>query len=138
MAKPPNTNSPSELSRETQRKPLSIALLFYLVTLAAIVAASLRHLPNDDAITVEALIAALVAGGIIGLGFGLAAGITYFKSGTATTIAMASGILIGCAAGAVALIRAEHFIANMSIAFGGCWIVILMMLTTARFQASVD
>lgn len=129
---------PQTPKTEAQRNPISIALLFYVVTLAAIVAASLGRLSSDELVTIRSLLVMILTGSILGLCLGFATGLFYFKSLKGMLIGMGVGLIMGAGAGALALVSHHHFLANMTIAFAGCWIVILMMLATARYQAQVE
>ncbi len=131
------SNSPlvGSTTADSHRNPISIALLFYLVTLAAIVAASLGRLSSDEFLTTQALWVSIVAGAVIGSMIGIVVGLTYLKSGKAAVAGLSVGLVLGCVAGALALVNTQHFLSNMAIAFGGGWLVILMILMTTRNQA---
>jgi len=116
------------------RNPISIAMLFYVLTLAAIVAACLGRLSGDGRVTYGTLGAAISGGAFVGLLIGLLGGTFYFKSVKASLIGFGVGALLGTVAGALTVIREVNFVPMMTIAFSGCWLMIVFMLLAARCQ----
>jgi len=120
--------------RLENRNPISIAMLFYVLTLAAIVAACLGKLSMTEGVTKTALGAAAAVGGVVGLLTGFLGGSFYFKSFKAASIGLGVGLVLGAVGGVLTVVRGEHFLQMMSIAFAGCWLMIVVMLLAARFQ----
>ena len=116
------------------RNPISIAMLFYVLTLAAIIAACLGRLSGDDHVTYGSLGAAIVGGSFIGLLIGFLGGTFVFKSVKASLVGFGVGTILGAVAGALTIIREADFVPIMTIAFSGCWIVVVVMLLAARWQ----
>lgn len=117
-----------------RRNPLSVALLFYIVTLGAIVSACLRSLVVSDDVTVQSLAFLIGFGIAIGFFGGVTIGAFYFKGFFASSIAAAVGVGVGGLAGALALVDGSNFEEISLTAFGGCWVLILMMLLATRFS----
>lgn len=115
------------------RNPISIAMLFYVLTLAAIVAACLGRLSGDSHATYGALGAAIVGGSFFGLIIGFLGGTFYFKSVKASLVGFGVGGILGAVAGALTVIGEVNFIPMMIIAFSGCWLMIVVMLLAARW-----
>lgn len=116
------------------RNPISIAMLFYVLTLAAIVAACLGRLTGDARVTYGTIGAAIAAGSFLGLLIGFLGGTFYFKSAKAALIGFGVGTLLGMVAGALSIVREVNFVPMMTIAFSGCWLMIVVMLLAARWQ----
>ncbi len=120
--------------RLESRNPISIAMLFYVLTLAAIVAACVGKLSVTEGVTSTAVGAAAAVGSFVGLLIGFFGGSFYFKSYAAAFIGLGVGLMLGAVGGVLAMVQGEHFVSMLSIAFAGCWIVIVVMLVAARFQ----
>jgi hypothetical protein len=116
------------------RNPISIAMLFYVLTLAAIVAACLGRLVGDARVTYGTMGAAIAAGSFTGLLIGFLGGTFYFKSVKASLVGVGVGAILGTVAGALTLIREVNYVPMMIIAFSGCWLMIVVMLLAARWQ----
>lgn len=116
------------------RNPISLAFLFYLVTLGAIVSASLRTLVDDESVTTLRLGVCLAVGTMMGLFIGLGVGIFHFRRLHATVAATMSSMLVGVVSGGLSLVRGEQFVYLSVISFVGCWILIAIVLIAARFR----
>lgn len=116
------------------RNPISIAMMFYMLTLAAIVAACLGRLSGDDSVTFGALGTSIAAGSFTGLLIGFLGGTFYFKSVRVSLTGLGVGAVLGSVAGALTLIREENFIPMMTVAFSGCWLMIVVILLAARWR----
>lgn len=116
------------------RNPISIAMLFYILTLAAIVAACLGRMSGDATATASALGAATAGGCFFGLILGFLGGTFYFKSVSASLIGVGVGATLGIVAGALTVIKEVNYVPMMTIAFSGCWLMIVVMLLGARWQ----
>lgn len=117
-----------------QRSPLTMAMLFYVVTVSGIISACLRTLVGNQAVTTQSMTVVLLAGIVIGLIGGGLIGLVYFKTIKAGFIASSMGILVGGLAGGLALVDGKYFMEVTFIAFGGSWMLILIMLLSARFR----
>ena len=124
----------SQTPLKEHRNPISIAMLFYVLTLAAIVAACLGRLSGDARVTYGTLGTAIGGGSFMGLLIGFLGGTFYFKSVKASLVGFAVGALLGTAAGALTIIREVNFVPMMTIAFSGCWLMVVVMLLAARWQ----
>ena len=124
--------SPAPLAEH--RNPISIAMMFYVLTLAAIVAACLSRLSGDVRVTYVSLGTAIAGGSFTGLLIGFLGGTFYFKSVRASLIGVVVGAILGAIAGALTVIREVNFVPMMTIAFSGCWLMIVAMLLAARWQ----
>lgn len=118
------------------RNPISIAMMFYILTLAAILAACLGRMSNDTKISTGSLTASIEAGSFLGLVIGVLGGAFYFKSAKATAIGAATGALLGTVAGPLTIIGESNFSTMMTITYCGCWLLMVVMLLAARWQGS--
>jgi hypothetical protein len=124
----------SPQARFEHRNPISIAMLFYVLTLAAILAACLGRMSGDQGTTYGALAAAIASGSFLGLVIGFLGGTFYFKSVKASLVGFAVGAILGGVAGALTIIKEVNFVPMMTIAFSGCWLMVVVMLLAARWQ----
>ena len=118
------------------RNPISIAMLFYVLTLAAIVAACLGRMSGDKGATYGAIGTAIASGCFLGLVIGFLGGTFYFKSVKASLVGFAVGAILGAVAGALTIIKEVHFVPIMTIAFSGCWLIVVVMLLAARWRVA--
>ncbi len=116
------------------KNPISIAMLFYVLTLAAIVASCAGRLSSDQEISKTTIAICSIVGGAVGIAIGFLGGAFYFKSVKATLVGVFVGGAIGVVAGVLTLLNDTHFLSNMTVAFGGCWLLVLSMLAKARFS----
>jgi hypothetical protein len=124
----------SNVSRS--QNPLSLAFLFYLVTLGAIISACLRPLSNNAGVTVQTLQTALGVLGVTGLLLGFLLGLFVFRRWLLALGGIFCGLCIGLLAGALTLISSENFFEVMLIAAAGGWLLIVAMCLAARFRVS--
>lgn len=136
----PDPSSPEPFAPELRdsiiegRSPLTMAMMFYLVTVGAIISASLRTLANNEAVTSFTLAVMLISGAVVGLLVGGCVGFLLFRNWIAVVAGISVGLLTGTVAGALTLVNAENFAELVSIAFGGCWLLVGVMLVAARFR----
>ncbi len=133
-----NQSNPSSLASNPafpeHRNPISIAMMFYILTLAAIIAACLGRLTGDSRVTYGVMGTALGSGAFVGLCIGFLGGTFYFKSVQASLIGFAVGAVLGTVAGVLTLVREVNYLPMMAITFSGCWLVIVVMLLAAKWQ----
>lgn len=127
------TAAPHRLVR--QRSPVSIAFMFYLVTIGAIISACLRTLSLDGAITTRWVLTVVFIGIVAGLIAGGLIGAFYFKRWIAVMIGTLVGPGVGAVAGTLTLVDIDHYLEIALVSFVGCWLMIIIMLAAARFQA---
>ena len=120
--------------QQPTRGPISIAFLFYLVTLAAILSACLRTLVGSESTTGPIIVRMVFVGISIGLAAGGLAGGLFYRGWLSITLGTIVGTLAGAIAGGLALIPLDRFVEISWIAFFGCWIIIVVILVTARLQ----
>ncbi len=116
-----------------RRGPITIAFLFYLVTVGAIISACLRTLTSDT--TGRAIVQMVFIGIAIGLVGGGVVGVFYFRTLRFAVIGTLVGTVVGAIAGGLALVDNERFVELASIAFCGSWLMIVVMLVAARFRS---
>ena len=121
----------SSLKDIEQRNPITITLLFYLVTAAAIVAACYRYIDVKSDSGLLQTIAASVIGAVIGAILGT---IVLFRRSSHVWIAPLLGIAIGFAVGPLIRIRLVHFGSLLGISFLGSWILVVLMAVSARLD----
>ncbi|MFN3192405.1 MAG: hypothetical protein ACE361_17975 [Aureliella sp.] len=120
------------------RHPMNIGFLFQVVSLGGIMAACLRSLVGEDAVTGESLTRLLAIGMTVGLFVGCFLGFYYFKSSGYGLVGSAAGVAVGAVAASLTLVRAEYFLEVASIAFAGSWILIVAMLAASRWRVEGD
>ncbi len=125
---------PSTGSQSTQRSPISISLLFFVVTVGAILSACLRTLVGNESITSRVMAVLVVTGVVVGFISGGCLGMFGYKSAKAAGICSLVGLIVGAVAGGLAAVSGDSFGEIALIAFGGCWLLILSMLISARFR----
>ena len=111
--------------------PISIAMLFYVVTLAAILAACFRTVFSEKLATGNAVAAFLIAGGIVGFSVGSLEG--FRRGGTSAWSGPLIGLALGILWGPLAMIQSIHFASVIGLAFTGCGIMVVVMLVAARY-----
>lgn len=116
------------------RHPINIGFLFQVVSLGGILAACLRTLVGEDAVTGESIGRLLGIGMTAGLLFGGFLGFYYFKSKGYGLVCSVAGVAVGAVSGALTLVRAEFFLEVATIAFAGSWILIVVMLAASRWR----
>ena len=131
-------NIPSQPSARAARGPISIAFLFYLITLAAILSACLRTLVIDETVTGQLLTRMIFICIASGLLVGGLTGTFYYRGWKAIAFGTMVGTVIGACAGALALIKNDRYMEIVWVAFLGSWFIIIAMLLTARFQKQVQ
>ena len=118
----------------TSKNPISIAMLFYVLTLAGILASCFGRLETNGSVTQTAITWALIIGSVTGTVLGMVGGAFYFRSAKAAVITLLIGGVLGAAGGVLTLIREKHYLSILTIAFAGCWLLIVLMLLKARFS----
>ncbi len=121
----------SEDNRAEQRSPISLSMLFYFVTIAAIVAANIRFIQSDSSVTFNQVVLACTICALTGmvLGFGMwGRGIAKYWP------APLLGFALGAAVGPLLCVRLTHFSELIAMSFFGSWILIVLMCVTARFS----
>lgn len=114
-----------------QRNPITITLLFYLVTAAAIVAACYRYIDvESDSNFIQTIVASAI-GAVIGAILGM---IVLFRRSSHVWIAPLLGIAIGIAVGPLLRIRLIHFGSLIGLSFLGSWILVVLMAVSARLD----
>ncbi|MEM8735107.1 MAG: hypothetical protein AAGG44_12830 [Planctomycetota bacterium] len=125
-------------SASVSRHPLNIGFLFQVVSLGGIVAACLRTLVTEDAVT-EASLGRLLAFGMTGgLFVGGLLSYYYFKSKGYGLVGSVAGVGVGAVAAALTMVRAESFFEVAIIAFAGSWILVVAMLAASRWRVEGD
>ena len=120
--------------RLKSRNPLTMAMMFYVVTIGGIVSASMRSLSESAVATNESLVRLCSIGGAIGFTLGSALGFFIFRKSSALMAGGVIGTLVGTVAGGLALIETKNFLEISLLAFGGCWLLVVVMLLSARFN----
>ncbi len=78
----------------------------------------------------------MLVGIVIGFLSGLVLGFYVIKGRIAAVLASCLGILVGAIAGGLSLVQGEYFFEITLIAFAGCWLLVVVMLLSARFAHS--
>lgn len=121
---------------EPLKHPISIALLFHLITLSAVAAACARYLVLDsvEIPTLSVMAGLLVGGAIVGLIVGVVVAIHRPNYRWMSPII---GILLGLSASPLLLIPIKNYWHITTISFLGCWILIVFSLLVARFRDGI-
>lgn len=125
----------SEQSR-SMRNPLTMSMLFYVVTIGGILSASLRTLGGSSVVTTESLIQIEIIGIVLGVILGFGIGFFLFRKGTACVSGALLGFLVGAVAGGLALVEIDNFVEIAGLAFGGSWVLVVTMLLSSRLNTS--
>ncbi len=120
--------------RHAEGSPLSVALLFYIMTLCAIAVACIRTLATNEYATWSVTLASAAIAGLLGLLSGIVAGLVYRSRGLDFFLFPVVGIILGAFAGLLLIVDVKHFLDIMTVAFVGSWTLIVMMLYVARKQ----
>ena len=119
---------------QSAQSPLTITLLFYIVTMGGIVSACLSTLSGNENVTTVAVAVALGAGATIGVKLGIFVGLFYFRRVRDCGIGAVVGAGVGLVAGGLSLVSSEDYWSVASLSFAGCWLLVLLMLVSARFR----
>ena len=122
----------SEKDRATEN-PFSVAMMFYAISVAAILAACVRAHFSGSSSPKDALGYILFAGLILGVGSSFLVAICFLRYRYIPIIS-AVGAMIGLCAGVLAIVQPESYAQILIIAFGGGWLQILFMCLAARFR----
>lgn len=133
---PPTHHHPPPLRHTSDRSPITLAFLFYLVTFGGIISACLGTLADNEAVTRQSLQWALLVCGAIGMLIGFLLGLLRFRRWSIAATGTLSGLCVGLIAGAMTLISAENFLQVNLIAAVGGWLMIVAMCLTARYKAA--
>lgn len=127
-------NRDESASRARSRSPITLAFLFYLVTIGGILSACLRPLADSNLVTGVTL--AVLIGIGIGLGVvsGAVLGLFFYRSLIVGLIGAGVGVAVGGLAGALSLVETQRFVELGFIAFGGSWLLIVIMCISAHFR----
>ncbi len=125
---------PSNLPASSVRRGASLAMLFYIVTVAAMLAACLRSLESEESISIVALVTILVIASAVSGAVGFVAGWLRIGKFRYALLGAFLGMAMGAVAGLLIQIRPEHFVNSMNTLYLGCWCIMLIMLTASRFS----
>lgn len=129
-----DSERPSRIAEQRSTDSVSLAFLFYLVTLAAIITACLNLIIGNKLATWPVVWTAgfvcAILGGILGTIFAY----RQSRNVPGTSLGGILGAIVGIAAGLISLVEPSRFVSLMNIAFGGSMVLILSMLVMARFQ----
>lgn len=126
---------PDEPAHTGGPQPLSVALLFYIVTVSAIATACLRTLADNEFATWAATTQTSIAASGLGLVSGAVAGFVYRTRGLDFFLLPVVGCVIGAFSGLLLMVDEKYFTEVVLLAFSGCWVLIIGMLLVARFQS---
>jgi hypothetical protein len=123
-------SSPPKTETQVQN-PLTLSMLFYLVTVAAILAACLRFVGASQATLGQYLWASLL-GAVVGFFLGTSLGL-----GTSVRLlAPAVGIFLGAVIGPLICIELSHFASIIITSFVGAWIIVLLNCLAVRHAST--
>ena len=117
-----------------EKNPISIAMLFYVLTLAGIVASCVGRIEGDVGTSRTTIWVATIVGSVLGTLIGSVGGGFYFRSIMGALVSLFVGGLLGAVGGVLTVIRDVHFLPMMTLAFSGCWLLVVLMLVKARFS----
>ena len=126
--------APDKSTTLQARNPLTMAMLFYIVTVGGIVSASMRTLPGNAAITNESLFWICGIGIVVGFVLGSCLGFLIFRKSSALLLGSAIGAVVGAMAGGLTLVETKNFLEISLLAFGGCWLLVVVMLLSSRIN----
>ncbi|GAB5405963.1 MAG: hypothetical protein Aurels2KO_41940 [Aureliella sp.] len=117
-----------------QQSPISVALLFYLVTISGIAAACVRSLTTSEFATWTATAQCAIGTGLFGMVSGIVAGFVYRSRGLDFFLMPIVGSIVGAFSGLLLLVSVDQFYEVVITAFLGCWLLIVCMLVAARLR----
>ncbi|QDV28115.1 hypothetical protein Q31a_65100 [Aureliella helgolandensis] len=118
------------------RSSISIAFLFYIITLCAILVAALQRISVNEAVTGWVVAAVLAVGIGVGLLIGLLFGVVRVKGPSGALVGCCAGAVVGAIAGPISLIGSDQFYSVLALTLFGCWILIALMLLATRLGDS--
>lgn len=118
---------------DDQKHPISIAMLFHLVTLSAIVATCARYLVLDevDRLPISGVLGLAVGGAVFGL---IVGSIVAFQRPFYRWLSPLIGVMVGCVVSPLLLIPIDKHVHIVTISFVGCWVLIVFSLAVVRFR----
>lgn len=112
----------------------SLLLLFYLMTLAAILIAVCRMATDNSQLTVQAFARGTIVFGVLGLILGITIGFIVARRAVGPLLGAIVGMGTGLAATFMVLADPIHF-ANMAVLVAaGCWLVAVIAVVANRLQ----
>ena len=122
-------SEPDKADPLVQGNPITLTMLFYVLTAAAILAACYRYVGVDRQGTGFEIALASVIGGVIGLAIGF---VQQFRRSSHVWMAPVVGLTLGVAFGPLMRVQLTHFSTIMGISFFGSWLLVLIMAFSAR------
>ena len=122
------------IEKEPVRGPLTLAMLFYVVTLGAIVSACLRSLVGDNQVTSVSMTWMIGAGVVVGSVGGAIFGRLYLRQFRAGALGVFLGAIVGGLSSALAMVNGENFTEIMTVTFVGCWLLVVVMMVSSHFR----
>lgn len=114
-----------------QRNPITLTMLFYVLTTAGILAACFRYMALEESGTSFEYAVSLGIGGVVGLLIGIA---QLFRRNSYAWMSPVVGLLLGVAMGPLLRIQLTHFGTIIGISFFGSWILVLIMSLAAKLN----
>lgn len=122
----------SDKEEQVERgNPITLMLLFYVLTASAIIASSYQYIRADKNYSLGQITNSIILGAIIGVFIGI---VVMFRRKSYVWMAPLLGPLLGVAIGPLIRIKIEYFSSLIALSFGGCWFLIVMMCVAARFK----
>lgn len=117
------------------KSSLSVALLFQVVTLAGIVAASLANVPwRSESINSNVIMLTMIYGAVLGCIIGILPTIFYARDFVSLSCVSLTAGSLGAMVGLLLLIPNDHFFRVILISFSGSWLILITMLLVARWS----
>ena len=124
-------STPAKVDSLEQRNPITLTMLFYVLTAAAILAACYRYIAFDENGTSFEYAVSSAIGGVVGLMIGT---IQLFRRSSHAWMSPVVGLFLGVAVGPLLRIQLTHFGTIIGISFFGSWMLVLIMSLAARLN----
>ncbi len=134
MSEPESSFEMTPAASPDQQSPISVALMFYIVTMSAIAVACLRSVASNEFATWGATAQCIAGSGALGLISGVVSGFVYRSRGLDFFLMPIAGSVVGAFAGILLLVDVQHYLEILFVAFLGSWLLIATMLLATRLQ----
>lgn len=124
-------STPVEVDPLKQRNPVTLTMLFYALTLAAILAACLRYVAIERSGTTSEFALSSMIGGVIGWIIGT---FQVFSRNSHAWMSPVLGLSLGIVLGPLLRVKMTHFGTIIGLSFLGSWILVLIIALASKLN----